>query len=206
MFSPRIGLQKTLKYVKIVLEGYGKMTSIKKNEKYIPTKNYIKAVLFIVVVILISLYIFEWYRVYEENKVMQSYLIKSDTIHNEIKDTKEVEAIFTEVPDDYFVYVSYTGNKDIYEMEKELKDVIREYDLKEKFYFINVTNMKEEDNYLEELGNILNLNEQKITEVPTIIYFKDGEIVKDGILTSEDDNIINASDFRKFLEEKEYQK
>ena len=206
MFSPRIGLQKTLKYVKIVLEGYGKMTSIKKNEKYIPTKNYIKAVLFIVVVILISLYIFEWYRVYEENKVMQSYLIKSDTIHNEIKDTKEVEAIFTEVPDDYFVYVSYTGNKDIYEMEKELKDVIREYDLKDKFYFINVTNMKEEDNYLEELGNILNLNEQKITEVPTIIYFKDGEIVKDGILTSEDDNIINASDFRKFLEEKEYQK
>ena len=182
------------------------MTSIKKNEKYIPTKNYIKAVLFIVVVILISLYIFEWYRVYEENKVMQSYLIKSDTIHNEIKDTKEVEAIFTEVPDDYFVYVSYTGNKDIYEMEKELKDVIREYDLKDKFYFINVTNMKEEDNYLEELGNILNLNEQKITEVPTIIYFKDGEIVKDGILTSEDDNIINASDFRKFLEEKEYQK
>ena len=182
------------------------MTSIKKNEKYIPTKNYIKAVLLIVVVILLSLYIFEWYNVYEENKVMQSYLVKSNTIHNEIKDKKEVEAIFTEVPADYFVYISYTGNKDIYEMEKNLKNVIKEYELEEKFYFINVTEMKNNDNYLEELSVILNLEEQTITEVPTIIYFKDGVIAKDGILTSEDNNMINASLFRKFLEEKEYQK
>lgn len=181
------------------------MASVK-NEKYIPTKNYITALVLILVVIFLTLYFFKWYDVYEENKVASSYLIKSNTITNEIKDLKEVEAVFTEVPDDYFVYISYTNDEQVYEMEKELKDVINKYALNDKFYFINITDIQKEDNYIEKLNETLKLDSQKITKVPTIIYYKNGEIAKDGILIRDDDNIINASDLEQFLEEKEYQR
>ncbi len=177
-----------------------------KNEKYIPTKNYITALVLVLVVVLLTLYFFKWYDVYEENKVAASYLIKSNTITNEIKDLKEVEAVFTEVPDDYFIYISYTNDEQVYEMEKELKDVINKYALNDKFYFINITDIQKEDNYIDKLNETLKLDSQKITKVPTIIYYKNGEIAKDGILTRDDDNIINAADLEQFLEEKEYQR
>lgn len=177
-----------------------------KNEKYIPTKNYITALVLVLVVVLLTLYFFKWYDVYEENKVAASYLIKSNTITNEIKDLKEVEAVFTEVPDDYFIYISYTNDEQVYEMEKELKDVINKYALNDKFYFINITDIQKEDNYIDKLNETLKLDSQKITKVPTIIYYKNGEIAKDGILIRNDDNIINAADLEQFLEEKEYQR
>lgn len=180
------------------------MPNTKKNERYIPTKNYVTAFIIILIIIILTLYIFEWYKVYEKNQVEQSYLIKSNIIRNEIKEIKEVEAIFTEVPDDYFIYISYTGNKEIYNMEKDLKDIISRYNINDKFYFINVTDMMKNDNYIEELNNSLGLEEQKITKVPTIIYYKNGEVAKNGILTRDDDNIINAGDFGQFLETREY--
>lgn len=181
------------------------MTSMK-NEKYVPTKNYITALVLVLIVILLTLYFFKWYDVYEENKVSESYLVKTNTISSEIRDLKEVEAVFTEVPDDYFIYISYTNDEEVYEMEKELKDVINKYDLNDKFYFINITDMQKEDNYIAKLNETLKLDSQKITKVPTIIYYKNGEVVKDGILTRDDNNIINASNLEQFLEEKEYQK
>lgn len=181
------------------------MTSVK-NEKYIPTRNYITALVLVLIVIILTLYFFKWYDVYEENKVSSSYLIKSNTITNEIKDLKEVEAVFTEVPDDYFIYISYTNDEKVYEMEKELASVINSYALNDKFYFINITDIQKEDNYIDKLNETLNLDDQKITKVPTIIYYKNGEIASDGILIRADDNIINASDLQQFLEEKDYQR
>lgn len=182
------------------------MSSIKKNEKYIPTKNYITAIVLILVVVLLSLYFFEWYKVYQDDKVKDSYLVKSSTITNVIN-IEEIETVFVDTPpEDYFVYISYTGNKDIYDMEKDLVDVINEYNLNDKFYFINVTDIMEDENYIEELNTSLQIKEQKIAKVPTILYFKNGELAKDGILYREDDHIINAGDFAQFLETKEYQR
>lgn len=200
------GLQCIPIYGRMESEGYDRMSAIKKNEKYIPTKNYITAIVLILAIVLLSLYFFEWYKVYQEDQVKESYLVKNGTITN-VVNIEEIETVFVDTPpEDYFVYISYTGDKDIYEMEKELVDVINEYDLNDKFYFINVTDSMEKKNYIDELNASLQLEEQKITKVPTILYVKNGELAKDGILTREDDHIINAGDFAQFLETKEYQK
>lgn len=177
-----------------------------KNERYIPIKNYVIAVLVVIGVVLITLYCMEWYKVLQENKLSSSFLIKSNTITNEVKELEEVKTVFSEMPEDYFVYISYTGNEKIYNMEHDLEEVIDDYNLNDKFYFINVTKAMERDDYIDKINEALDLKDQKIETVPTIIYYKDGEIANDGILTREDDNIFNASDFVKFLEEKEYEK
>lgn len=181
------------------------MSSIKVNEKYIPTKNYITAIVLILVIVLVSLYFFEWYKVYQEDKVKESYLVKSSTITN-VVNIEEIQTVFVDTPpEDYFVYIGYTGNQEIYDMEKELVDVINEYNLNDKFYFIDVTNIMDDDNYIEELNASLQMEDQKITKIPTILYFKNEELAKDGILYREDNHLINASDFVQFLETKEYQ-
>ncbi len=173
----------------------------KKSVSKVPTKNYLIVGVIVLVVLLGSLYIYKWYDVYTENKIANSYLMTSKTLVHEIDDLSAIETVFGEtVPNEYFVYVSYTKSKKIYELEKELKPIIDDYNLKDYIYYINVTNMMQESDYLAKLNDALGLTENKITEVPTMIYFKDGEVDASSIITREDDNIMQAGDFAKLLD------
>ena len=48
------------------------MTKIKKNETFIPVKNYVIAALIVVVMLGLTWYAFAWYKVIQENKVSTS--------------------------------------------------------------------------------------------------------------------------------------
>ena len=50
--------------------------------------------------------------------------------------------------------------------------------------------MKNKDDYKEKIANKLNVD--NIKKVPVILYFKDGKLIND--------NIYNAKDFKKVLE------
>lgn len=174
------------------------MTNVKKNERFIPLKNYIMAFLVVVVIIALTFYGFAWYKVVKESRVSESYLVKEKVISKEITDLEEAKVVFFEPPSSYFVYVSYTGEETIYNMEKELKNVINEYNLNDSFYYLNVTSIKEANDLLDQINDALNLEEKKITKVPTILYYRDGKVVD--IITRADDNMITASDLEKMLD------
>lgn len=169
-----------------------------KNERYIPTKNYVIAFAIIIVMLLLVWYGFQWYKVIEEEKISTSYLVKEKIITNEISDLDRIDDIFSEAPSTYFLYISYTGSEDIYNMEEDLKSLIQEYNLGDMFYYLNVTEIKDNENYLEEINNKLSLDEIKVTQVPTIIYFKDDKAVD--IITTDDDNLMDNGDFQKLLD------
>lgn len=174
------------------------MTNVKTNERFIPLKNYVLAVVIVVVIILITCYSFAWYNVFKENKVSTSYLVKEKIVSNEIQSLDELEAIFSEVPESYYVYISYTGSESIYNMEKDLKDLITEYNLNDSIYYLNVTSLKEDENYIDKINEAFNLEDKKINQVPTIIYYKDGKAVD--IIKRDDNNIMSAADFQKLLD------
>lgn len=174
------------------------MTKVNKNERFIPMKNYFIAIGIAVAAILLTLYGFAWYNVLKEGKVSQSYLVKEKVISNEIQSLDEVDAIFAEVPEDYFIYISYTGSEEIYNMEKGLKKVINKYELNDKIYYLNVTSIKEKEGYIDDINKALNLDKKKVKKVPTIVYIKDGEVVD--IITKSDNNIMNVGDFEKLLD------
>lgn len=173
------------------------MSKVTKNERFIPIKNYVIALGIVVAAVLLTIYGFAWYNVLKEGKVSQSYLVKEKVISNEIQSLDEVEAIFAEVPDEYFIYISYTGSEEIYNMEKELKKVINKYELNDQIYYLNVTEIKEKDDYIDKINKSLNL-EEKVTQVPTIIYIKEGKVVD--IIKRSDDNMMNVGDFQKLLD------
>ena len=173
------------------------MAKVSKNERFIPIKNYIMAVVIVVAAVLLTMYGFSWYNVLREGRVSQSYLVKSKVISNEITSLREVNAIFAEVPEEYFIYISYTGSEEIYNIEKQLKKVINEYELNDKIYYLNVTSIKDEQDYLDQINKSLKL-EDEITQVPTIVYIKDGKVVD--IIKRNDDNMMSVGDFQKLLD------
>lgn len=178
----------------------------KKKNSYIPTKNYVIAVLISLFAIFLTYYIFSWYNVYQEKKYNENYLIKTDTISLEVNDITEIESTFTEAPTEYFVYIGYRNDENVYKLEKDLKKIIDKYNLNDTFYYIDITNLKEEENYIEKLNNALGLTENKIENVPTIIYFKNGTVASDAIITREDNNMMEAGDFEHLLEMYEFKK
>lgn len=185
---------------------------VKKESKKIPTKNYVIALILILGAVLITFYAFELYKIAEEKKIAESYLMKSNTILHEIKNLKELNSVLLEAPEDYYIYISYTNSKDVYDLEKSLKPIIKDYHLKEEFYFLNITDMVENDNcnknncsYLDEINSVLDLP-IKIEKVPVILYFRDGELVVDGIAQRLDNKVLEAGDFQQLLDKLEIRK
>ena len=176
----------------------------KKKDNSIPFKNYVVATAVVVGCGLLCLYAYRWVKVFNEKKISTSYLVETKTINNEITGLDNVEEIFAEAPDNYFIYISYTGEEEIYNMEKKLKTLIDEYKLNDEFYYINVTSIKDKTNYIDQLNTKLHLEDTKITNVPTIVYVENGEVGVDNIVTRRDNQLMEAADFEHLLDIKDF--
>lgn len=174
------------------------MTNVKTNERYVPMKNYIIAGVVVVGIILLTWYGFSWYKIIKEGKVATSYLVSERVISNELNGLDEVADVFSEVPNSYYVYISYTGSEEIYKMEEELSSLIKDYNLADVFYYFNINSFKDDEDYIEKINEAFGLKDNKISNVPTIIYFKEGKAVN--IIKNESKNIMNVGDFQKMLD------
>ncbi len=146
----------------------------KKTSIYFPYKSYLHLILGAILVLLLMWYVASWIKIKNEEKLLTSYLLKTSTITYHMDDLKDVSSGLQESPTDYFVYISYTGDENIYKLEKRLKRIIDDYSLKDEFYYLDVTSIKDKDNYLDDLNKTFNTN--IISNVPCIIYFKSGNI------------------------------
>lgn len=174
-----------------------------KNDKYISPKNYIYAFLILVGGIVLTLYIFEWYQVKQEEKLMTSYLISSNTIESNITDIESLEQITQEAPSSYFIYIGYTGDEDVYNLEKELKRVIDKYKLNDEFYYLDITDLKNKNqDYLKEINSKLDVN---LENIPAIIYVKEGKILDSNVLDGVNDTKLKVSDFEQLLDIYEFE-
>ncbi len=123
----------------------------------------------------------------------ESYLIDNNTISLVINDIDDANSVLTETPTNYFLYIGYVGDEDVYNLEVDLKPLIDQYKLRNFFYFLNITDLRNSDaNYKEKVANVLNIDESIISDVPVILYFKDSELLSKGIFTAEE--------FKGFLE------
>ena len=168
------------------------MRKNKKNasNRYMPTKNYILTALIIVFIIFLTFYIIKWYQVKTRQNIQDHYLITSNTISLEIDEYDEIDNILTESPSFYFVYVSYTNDKDTYNLEKKIKPLIDEHNLINNFYLIDATNMLKDKDYLTKINEKLNITKKKITKLPVILYFENNELIS---------KVDNAKDFEALI-------
>ena len=174
----------------------------KVENRFIPLKNYYIAAFVLIAIILVTLYIFKWYEVKQSEKYRESYLVSTETVTLEINEENELKQVFLEAPEEYFVYIGYRNNKDVYNFEKDLKSIIEDYNLKDIFYYVDATDLMKDDNYIEMFNTTLNLNSDKIEKIPVIIHFKE----KQYTIVKNSDNITLVADFNNLLENKGFEK
>lgn len=171
------------------------MANTKYKNKSMSVRNIVVSLAVVIGIIFVILYFYKWHQVKEDEKYLVSYLISSNTISLEMNDVSEIHSVLSETPNSYFVYISYTEDKDVYDFEKKLKPLIDDYSLQNNFYYINVTKIKEENsNYKKDIAKELDIEEKNIHQVPVILYFKDGKLENKGITT--------IKDFEKLLKDK----
>ena len=82
-----------------------------------------------------------------------------------------------------------------------LKKLIDNYNLKDEFYFVNVTNIKDDENFYSEINNTFNT--KLINNIPCILHFKNNELKK--VIYNKDLNK-TYTNFENLLKENEFDK
>lgn len=151
-------------------------------------KNYYIGIVIALLIILALLYYFRIFETAKQKKYEESYLVSSGAVNLNINTLDDIDQVFSEAAESYFVFISYTKDESEYKLETKLKTIIDDYGLKDIFYLVNTTSFKEdEDNDLyDKLNESFKLNKDKINSIPIIIYFegKDYKIVDPNKLES----------------------
>lgn len=177
------------------------MAKKKSKKNNINFKKIFYFILGFLLIIFLTWYIISWKNVKQEEKLMNSYLITSNTLSVEIKDLSETVQVLKESPSEYFVYISYTNDEKIFNFEKKLKKLIDNYNLKDEFYFVNVTNIKDDENFYSEINDTFNT--KLINNIPCILHFKNNELKK--VIYNKDLNK-TYTNFENLLKENEFDK
>lgn len=144
-------------------------------QRYIPLKNYFITIIMFIAIILITLYIFKWIEVKQNEKISKSYLIENNLVTNKINTLDELNDFIKESPSQLIIYISYTKDNKIYNIEKGFKKLFTKYDLQDIFYIFDISDIKENNkNYIKYLNESLDIN---VNGYPVIIYYEDGSIV-----------------------------
>ena len=140
-----------------------------KNKK-IPKKNYIILGLITLIVIILTIYINAWIKTYKENKISISPFKE---VIEEVN-INEIGITFSEM-NEVILYVGYTNDKTIYEMEEKLIKYIKNHNLVDKFIYVDATDYKENKEYINILKTTFENVQDEIKEVPILIYVKNGK-------------------------------
>ena len=165
-------------------------------KKKLNNNNYINLCLILLGVMFITIASSNLYKNHYDNKINKSYISKyvSNMAPNEVED------VLIEVNPDAFIYVSYTGNSEIYNLEVKLRRQLKDYELVDNFIYMDTTEMMKEKEYLNTLNESLGIKDSGLTKLPGIIYYKDNEIVD---FIDSKNGIINTGDFAQLLEKYE---
>lgn len=136
------------------------------------------------------------------NKYQTSYLVDTNTIKRDnVVDYNNAATYFGGLTGDYYIYISYTNNKNVYNLEKQLRKVIKNYNLEDKFYYINIDSLKNDSNVTDEVNAYLGYRDAKVSQVPTIVYVNKSNVVRiENIIARDDNSMMSLGDFQKLLD------
>lgn len=150
------------------------MKKMKLFDKKIPTRNYFIVLVVSILVIIACLYLRTFYLTYRNNKLSTS-VFSSQKIKQ--INTKDINFALTETGD-VLLYVSYTGNNDIYNNEKKMYEILEKKELLDDIIYWNVSDYGDSTDYIVTLKKQFSNIKDEITNAPLLIYIKNGEAVE----------------------------
>ena len=165
------------------------------NGKVVPRRNYFLLFLIIVLVIVGTLAIINISNAIKNKKINAGYINK---YVSELK-YKELNSFLVEPANNTFLYLTYTGDKEVYKLETKLKKLINTYELQSNFIYVDVTSEMAASDFIKTLNDKVGANGE-INKLPVILYYKDGTLTE--ILEGQN-GVFTVGDFQKLLDEYE---
>ena len=161
-------------------------------EREIKKTNYFILVAMIVLILSICTATYNIYSIYKNNKANYTSPLNltKEVQFSELNDTT------LEIGEDAFLVLSYYGDEDIYQNQKNLKLVFRRYGLLENIIYVDVTQEYEKEGFYNKLNEVLKLKDFKVDKVPSIIYYKEG---KPTAIATSTNGIIDSSSLEDII-------
>ena len=162
------------------------------SQRVVPKKNYYMLVLMCLGIVILTFSIVSIYNGVKNNKINKGYI---NRYVSELQYV-ELENYLVEPANDTFIYLTFTGDEDVYNLEVKLKKLIDNYELASNFIYVDLTDQELDETFFEKLNEKIgyNVNVQKL---PVILYYKDGALI-DSVLS--DKNVFSDADFQKLLD------
>lgn len=131
-------------------------------------KNYILLLLIIIVGVFIMTSIGIIYKKVDNSKENKSY------ISNKVNkyEYKDIESGMNEIKDNGYLYLTYIGSKNIYNLEKYIYKTLKNNKLSDKFIYINCTDNINDKKIINDLNDKLSIITDNEIVLPAIIYYK----------------------------------
>lgn len=156
-------------------------------------KNYfIKIGIGVLVVCVIASICNILFRNKEIDSIMISPLGTNQILYKDMKNT------IKEIPADTFLVISYTGDLEVHNIEKEISEYLSEVNYLDSVYYLDMKNYLEEEDFYKNLNSNLGLKKNnKIEELPAVIFYRNGTPLK--VLDSKEQDLC-AADFKNYIE------
>lgn len=166
-----------------------------KKVKEVPAKNYFVLAIIIIVTLLAFVYLFSWFKQYNESKV-NTPIITSTLREVEYNNLNTV----LKERDVLIMYMCTTDEKVCRNFEKKFVDYIKDNNLSEDIIYLNLGYNEDENNLLNKVYNTYKSDNlvKKVYEYPTLLIFNNSKIVD--VLSSNGKDKLTIEDVDKFLE------
>lgn len=171
------------------------MASSNTKKKKINVRTYVNWILTMVAIVLVCFIGSKLYQTYQDNKLGESVLSRTvGTIQYD-----DIENATVELTSNDFIFISYVKSKDVKKLETKLKDTILKNELQNNFFYLDATDLMLNENYVNNLNEKFGLEgNDKIEELPALLYYKDGKFVK--TITSTKTRMMSNDDFLNLLD------
>lgn len=167
----------------------------KDNNKKIPIKNYMILGTIVIITLLVSMYLFSWYRQYTDNKVSEPVITNTlrEVEYNNLKTVlKERDVLI--------MYMCTTDEDICRSFEKKFASYVKDNNLTEEIVYLNLGYSSDENGLLDKVYNNYKSDDlvKKVYSYPTLLIFNQGKIVD--VLSSNGKNTITIDQVEDFLE------
>ena len=163
------------------------------NKKYL--KNYVILIVIFLLVIALTVYLCECYKVYREEQ--KNIPVIRGTLVSEITDI-ELEPFIIENPSTV-MYICTASNDKCRSFEKSFIKLVNKYNLQDTIVYLNLSNVEDQDAFVEEFNEKHPFKKGELTtNYPAIILFDEGKIKI--ILQGKNNDKLKISKVKDFIE------
>lgn len=135
--------------------------------------NYIVLLIIVIVACLVMVLIGSLNKIIDNNKNKKSYIVNKVDSYS----LEKIDDVYEKLSNNSFLYLSYVGDKRIYNLEKDLYKTLKKNKIVNSFIYVDCTDNINDKKIVGNLNDKLNIITDNQIVLPAIIYYKDNKPV-----------------------------